>query len=146
MSKLESPQTKYVAAGMAAMLPGMQYALDLLQGLVDEMRGQLAGMQAGLPVKPARGRPPKAAAQGRNGWPASPAARKREMARRMAKRASRATHPRQVGHPDHEQWLAQMRRAQARHWRGLTAAQRKARTDAMLAGRKPSAKLERSAA
>jgi hypothetical protein len=78
--------------------------------------------------------------ESRNGWPADPAARKREMKRRMAKRqqtaAARATHPRDKNHPDHENWLKKVTAVQRKRWARMTRAERQARLAKMSAGKK----------
>lgn len=61
---------RYASMGMAAMLPGMQYAVELMQRNLDDMRAQLAAMQngdgdrelAGMFAKPKRLTPEGAAA------------------------------------------------------------------------------------
>lgn len=123
--------------GMAAMLPGMQKMLDLMQKQVDEFRDALNGLSA----SPRRvegatklGRPRKnvAAIQGRasSGWPADPAERSAEMKRRRAvaeKKKNAKLHPRDKSHPEHAAWVAKMKKVQQKFWKGLTVAQRKER-------------------
>jgi hypothetical protein len=41
----DSELTKYAQMGMAAMLPGMQLAVEIMQRNLDEFRAQLAGLQ-----------------------------------------------------------------------------------------------------
>jgi hypothetical protein len=58
-----APNLDFAQAGMAAVLPGLQYALDYLQSQVDHLRIQLAAAQgAAVPGEAPpkkRGRPPK---------------------------------------------------------------------------------------
>jgi len=137
------------ASGYAAMIPGVQLAIDHLQSMVNDLRRQLLSMQQPASQAPAkRGRPPKAAATGsrpadpaarraRSGWSSDPAARKREMKRRQAKRKHQAepTHPRDANHPDHAKWLRKMRAVQSKRWAEMTPTARQARLDVMTAGR-----------
>jgi hypothetical protein len=74
------------------------------------------------------------------------AERSAEMARRkevtQEKRAAKPrvklvqpNHPRNAGHPKHEEWLAKTRRANRKSWASMTPEARKARIDAAQAGR-----------
>lgn len=53
---------RYAQMGMAAMLPGMQLAVDFIQQKLDEMRAQLAMIQNGGPLKKSRVSPEGSAA------------------------------------------------------------------------------------
>lgn len=55
----------YTQMGMAALLPGMQHMIELMQSHLDELRAQLAALQnGGAPATSGRGA--KAAENGRN--------------------------------------------------------------------------------
>jgi hypothetical protein len=144
----------YAAAGMHAIVPGLQIAVDTLQDLLTQISTQLDGLQAEaspITVREAKriGRPPKKkGATGRSGWPDDPEERKAEMARRMAKRAKPPgkLHPRDPRHPEHEKWKAKLRRAQLKKWNSLSPADRKKRLALMQAGHQAAAvKLEATA-
>lgn len=145
---------RYAASGMAAYLPGMVYMLELMQRQVDDFRAQLARMQngmQGLPDKeedrpvpwsdPAKKKRRKTAA---SYWAKmTKAERSEEMRRRMAVSAARAAkerkaretikerkpHPRDADHPDHEAFLAKLRRGV----RAKKRASRKAAADLAIA-------------
>ena len=79
--------SKYEQMGLAALLPGMQHMIDCMQAELDRMRSELASMQNG--AEPAKRKyTPRAPALAKtaSGWPTDPEERKREMARRVAKR------------------------------------------------------------
>jgi hypothetical protein len=125
------------AAGIAAMLPGFQMAIDLLEERVADLRSQLAGLQGlGVPtVKMHRkSLPHPKKRKGSNGWSANPEERKADMQRRMAKRKP-ATHPRDKRHPQHDKWRETMRKAQLKRWGKMTVAEKKATQDKMQAGK-----------
>lgn len=98
--KEETARQFHAVADLAALIPGMEYALQLIGQELDGLRKRLAAAleRTFEPVAPAtrRGRPPRKKAQLkpvpvaapaalRRGWPADPAERKREMKRRRAK-------------------------------------------------------------
>jgi len=121
----------YAAAGLAAMIPGMQYAIDQMQKQLDEMKARLMTLQGGAPAR--RGRPP-----------ADPEARSREMKRRIAVSRGKAvpksaTHPRDRNHPEHAAWLRKMKRAQKKRWEAMTPIVREAQLATMAAGRSKAA-------
>ena len=132
---MPNDETTFAALGMAALLPGMQHMVTLMQEQTDQLRAELAAAmninehpETPL-VAPRRGRPPgvKEAEPRRSGWPDDPEERKAEMARRKAVGASKkATHPRDPRHPGHDAWLKKLRAAQKKRWDGLTPAQQKA--------------------
>ena len=122
--------------GKASVIVGLQYAVEILQGMLDEIRAELDG------AKPKRGRPPgsrnKAAVKEWGGWSADPDERKREMARRMAKshddgKKLRVYDPR---HPGHEAWIKKLRDGQRRIWDKLSPAQRKAKVRRLQAAKR----------
>jgi len=142
---------QYARMGKAALLPGMMKMLDLMQRQIDELRAELNGAESRprrVEGETKRGRPRKhvEAIEGRasSGWPADPAARSAEMKRRIkvarAKKNAKL-HPRDINHPDHAAWVARMKKVQNSFWKKLTVAERKARLEKMMAGRKPSVKL-----
>jgi hypothetical protein len=167
--------TTFQTMGIAAMLPGMQHMLELMQHELDRMREMLAAAQTGeLPravvknlgyrVEQRRpvGRPPRTPEQARfkakSGWDKlSPEERSAEMMRRIQvarekREAARiaALHPRDVGHPDHEKWAANLRKTRKSEWEKKSPAQKKAFVAAMKAGKAKSErerkKAERAAA
>ena len=84
--------TKYEKAGMAALLPGLQFIVEQIQAQIDELRVAIAGAERAdipesiVPIKPkrGRGRPPGSKNRTtRYGWSTDPEERKVEMARRM---------------------------------------------------------------
>jgi hypothetical protein len=131
---------------------------EVIREFIEEFRAEVTGNGA-APSK--RGRPPKENARGfveqlrerlkptgKSGWPADPKERSREMKRRQAvaraKKAgeppavklAKALHPRDPNHPRHKQWLKKLRESNRRYWGGLSAEERKARVDTMLAKRR----------
>ena len=149
----------YEIMGIAAMIPGFQAAVDILQSQLDEMREKLGALQNGnAPKKPGRPRkeqPPvetgELNARGKplkSGYWATltPEERSAEMRRRReVQKANKPTHPRDPRHPDHEAWLKKLRRVAVKRWDAKTPAQKKAHLAKMIAGRNgeklPSAKL-----
>jgi len=127
----------FAASGMAAIIPGFQYALDQLQKMLDDIRLQLAAMQGG--VTPKRGRP--AGSTGRNGWSDDPVERRAEMKRRMAKRQPHL-HPRDKNHPEHAAWVEKMRQVQKKRFEGMSFKERKEWKAKMQQGRRPTVKME----
>jgi hypothetical protein len=57
---MKDATTTYAQMGMASLLPGMQYMVELMQKQLDEMRDHLAALQNGGAPK-RLGRPPKSA-------------------------------------------------------------------------------------
>ena len=137
------------------MIPGFQKAIDVLQAELNLIKAEMYQIQDLLsqrntptaamviaesrrlesPVVIAgkkRGRPKKA-----QGYWASMSAGERsaEMVRRRAKgqgrRPKERLHPRDEGHPDHEQWLANVKRASNKAWNNLSPRERKRRIKAM---------------
>jgi len=133
--------SKYAQMGLAALLPGMQRMIELMQHELDMMRAQLADMQG--PPKKRMGRPPKAIAGAKlpSGWPADPEERKREMQRRIAnrgklKQAAKATEPAIAQDPDRNKFRKKMSKISKRRWASMSVRERKQRVAAMMAGRK----------
>jgi hypothetical protein len=119
--KIANETTSYAQMGMAALLPGMQHMLELMQAQLDDFRRQLQGLQN--PVRK-RGRPRKQAAEpSKFGWSDDPEERSREMRRRMAKWGK---------NKPSESELSKQRK---RQWAALSPAKRKARLAAMQAGK-----------
>ena len=144
--KESAEQSKYMQMGMAALLPGLQLAIETMQKHLDEMRADLARMQNG--DRPKRGRPAKTVREvidGRNryGWPADPEERKAEMKRRLAARG-RKLQPKDPGHPDHERWRANLSKARKKAWAAMTPRQQKERLRKMAAGKLPVARLAKA--
>lgn len=157
----KDPLDRYRAFGIAATLPGLQYAAEVIQGALDELRAQLAAMQNGDAPKKQRRISPDGiaaiqAAQKRRWAKASgddkrkggagvkafwanmtPEQRSAEMRRRMGKREVTEVklHPRDAAHPDHDDWLAKTKKAARKRWANMTPKQQKARLAKMAAGR-----------
>jgi hypothetical protein len=129
---MKSETPTYAEMGIAALLPGMQHMLTLMQGQLDEMRATLANLQNGGARKKKLGRPPGTNAKSSaSGWPADPEERSREMKRRMAVAAEKKAQP------------SALSIARKKAWAGLSVRDRKRRIAAMQAGKKkPTVKLE----
>lgn len=151
----------YAQMGMAALLPGFQYALELMQRQLDEFRATLAALQNGAaPAKRGPGRlrnaPLPVAGSGQltaRGTPLkkgywaqfTPEERVAEMRRRReVQMANKAVHPRDPRHPGHAEWLRTVGKAAKKSWAKLTPAQKRDRLAKMAAGRngKPSVRME----
>jgi len=127
--------------GRAALIPGMQRAIEIMQRELDKMRLDLMGLEApekqpeskrknfGTILEKIRKQP--------SGWSSDPEERKREMARRMAahQKKAKGLHPRDADHPDHAKWLRKMRRVSKRTWEKLSPAERNERQNKMRAAR-----------
>src|SRR5579864_8396008 len=93
---------QFAQMGIAALLPGMQHMLTLMQKACDEQRELLTALQGITPATeaPRRGRPPgvkNTVIGGNSGWPTDPMERKKEAARRRAvgeERKNAKLHPR----------------------------------------------------
>lgn len=139
--RVDNETSTYAQMGMAALLPGMQHMLTLMQNQLDEMRARLGILQNGGGA--ARKKREPHAREGRKrlryGWPADPEERKREMARRLEvarSNARRKGHPRDPAHPDHAEWVEKMRKVNRRAWKRLSPADRAARIQASVNGRR----------
>jgi hypothetical protein len=140
--RVDTEISSYAQMGVAALLPGMQHMLTLMQVQLDEMRARLGLLQNGggaARKKRVRRLHRKAPSPNRTryGWPADPEDRRKEMARRREVARSNArkkSHPRDPGHPDHEAWVEKMRKANRRTWKNLSPADRKARIQAAVDG------------
>jgi hypothetical protein len=117
---LDDEVRTYAQMGMAAMLPGMEYALELMQRQIDEIRSRLVELQEADKI--ARNAPAPRERQ-RRGWPKQPAARRREMARRVQVARDKSKGEK-------------ISQAQRRTWDAMTPRARKARLAAMAAGKK----------
>ena len=125
----------YEQMGIAALLPGMQHALEIIQGQIDHMRARLAELQGGEAAPRKVGRPKKTvnSPAAKSGWPDDPEERSREMKRRQA--------------VAREKRAAAAKGASAkRRWAKMTVKQRREHLAKMQAGRKlPSVKMEPAA-
>jgi len=148
--------SNYERMGIAAMLPGMVHAVEIMQTQINAMRERLALLESGAPRRGGRPRtrPAQADDTDARGVPLksdywrsmTPEQRSAEMRRRFAKRASsKATHPRDPEHPDHEAWARKTKRSNRKFWDSLSPRQRKQKIAAMAAARAakriPSVKL-----
>ena len=154
----------YQQWGMAAVIPGLQKAIDILQEQLDNIRIQLhaamgrtvsASEEPVVVVAPPRGRrKPKLSAIAKY-WARFPSdeARSREMKRRqqvaaekkkaagklpvvkVAKAKPAKMHPRDPRHPGHDAWIATMRKARKKAWKGMTVREQKGQLARMQAGR-----------
>ena len=110
--------------GLAAMLPGMVRAHELLGQQIAAMQAQLAGLQNGGGRKPGPQTEQARAkiAEARRGYWAkmTPEERSAEMKRRggiAKKRAEgKPTHPRDPRHPKHAEYVEKLRVAGAARW------------------------------
>jgi hypothetical protein len=137
-SKTTTTNTTYEQMGIAALIPGMQHMLTLMQAQLDEVRASLAALQD----DPEDSGHSRIRRKVMNHYWASMTAEQRsaEMRRRHAVgRKRKHLHPRDPKHPEHEAWKAKMKEASHRSWGNLTAAQRKQRIAAALEGRKAKA-------
>lgn len=140
---------KYEQFGIAAMLPGMVRAVELLQAQIDDMRARLEGLQIGN-TKSAkrRGRPPAATGELtvhgtplKPGYWASMTAEERsaEMRRRRAVQEKNKASQK-------AKFVERARKGGQNRWASMTVKERKAHLAAMQAGRKlngaPTVKLE----
>jgi hypothetical protein len=117
---LDDEVRTYAQMGMAAMLPGMEYALELMQRQIDEIRARLAELQEA--DRSARNAPAPKRARPTGGWPEEAAARKREMARRMTVARAKAKGEK-------------ISQAQRKTWDEMSPRKRKQRLAAMAAGK-----------
>lgn len=109
--------TDFAQMGIAALLPGMQYAVDQMQKVLDDMREALDALQ--------NGRPPAKGKQG--GWEKMTAAqRSLEMKRRKLAREKNAKRRGAAGHSLN----------QKAYWASMTAAERSAEMKRRVAKRK----------
>lgn len=120
----------YTQMGMAALLPGMQYALDQMQKIVDDFREQLATLQNGGGKKTIRIKDEKKSAYWAN---MTAEERSQEVKRRMTMRTK--LHPRDPAHPNHQAWLTRVTRANRKRWNSMTPEQRQAQMSAAGRGR-----------
>lgn len=140
---------QYARMGMAAMLPGMIRAHEVLGEEIERLRAFLGGADAEEVPATTNGR--------RNPWAGmSLAERRAEVARRMAvaagaapsrdkreykrarieeKQAAVKLHPRDPRHPGHAEWVETMRQTKKANWARMPKAQRKARLDKMAAAK-----------
>lgn len=133
----------YARIGLAAMLPGMQHMIELMQAELDRMRRMLTGLQE-TPAKKKMGRPRKVKSSEpevfRSGWPADPEERKLEMRRRVAKRGQKAKA---------EAKSAKLSKLARERWNNMSAREKKAKLKKMTAaryGKKAKAKKARKVA
>jgi len=136
MLKTNEQTQRYALLGMAAMLPGMEMAVEVLQQQIAEMRQALAEVQRTV-EKPWRAERPdrelrtvEVPTSKRGGWPADPKERKAEMARRVNARVAKVRG-------------RKISEAQKSAWAGMSVRQRKARLAAMAAGKAEQAKVKR---
>ena len=65
----------------------------------------------------------------------TPEQRSAEIKRRRANITHAKLHPRDPRHPEHEAWVEKMREVNRKRWASMSKAERKRRSDAMVAGR-----------
>jgi hypothetical protein len=140
--KYAAKMTAFEAMGLAAMLPGMQHMITLMQRELDNMRAALAriqerqnGYEETAEETAPRG---KGSAQAAYWARMTPEERSAEMTRRLMLRDKKSAaktagadldrlHPRDVRSPRHEAWVKKMRAANKRTWSNYTPEQRAAR-------------------
>ena len=134
----------YTQFGMAAIIPGWQYAIDLLQQQLDAFRADLAARQQ----KP--GSKPNTNSGALQYWARlTPKQRAAEMLRRGMTRtkhvstsrkadtkAAPPTHPRDPLHPKHEEYLQKLRAGVRKRYKNMTPEQRKAQMASAIAARR----------
>jgi len=143
MKKTSNDLDQFAQMGLAALLPGMTYMLELMTRAVSEKRDLLGLLQEGLP---AMSRP-----KGKQGWSDDPEERSREMKRRQqvgrlkrgegfatasANEVPIPNHPRNKNHPQHKLWLKRIKKSREGYWDKLTPAQRVARLNQMAEGKR----------
>jgi hypothetical protein len=109
----------FAKLALDAYLHGLRYLRDAADRTIQEIEHARNG-----------------AAAAKSGWSADPAERKREMKRRIAKRAGKQAHH---GIKDKEQWRENVSRAAKEAWAKLTPAERKAKIARITAGRRKAA-------
>lgn len=135
------PEQYYQAAGLAAMIPGFQMAIDALQAKLEELRTQLTELQSSTHVRQSKNAQHTVRhlinATRKPNWPTDPEERKAEMKRRMAKRNAKKGHghPRNPDHPGNAAWKRKMRSSRKAQWAGLSPEDRQARLAKMQAGK-----------
>jgi hypothetical protein len=122
MKTIDPELRSYAQMGMAAMLPGMEYALELMQRQINEIRESLSHLQQ--LDHTARNLPAKRQTKG---WSDDPEERRAEMARRMQVARAKVK----------GQTLSDQRK---REWQQMSPRKRKARLAAMAAGKNKSRK------
>lgn len=124
--------TKYEQMGIAALLPGMTYAIELVQKQLDEMRGQLEVIMSGGGTARKVGRPKGSTSASRNGWAGmTPEERSAEMRRRQMVAVGKAE-PRAKKRGTTKE--GKIGSYQKQLWASYTPAQRKKRIAAARAG------------
>ena len=117
-------QTNFEQMGKAALIPGMQYMLDMMQKQLDEFRAALNGVSKIKERKP------------NTYWQSmTPEERSAEISRRHKVTLAKS-HPRNPDHPDHEKWLEKMRKGGKARWAKMTPTQKKSHLKAMNDGKK----------
>ena len=117
--KKTSNLDEFAQAGIAALLPGMRYMVELMTAAVGDKQTLLALLQDGA-NRPSDGAGSKLG----SGWPSDPAERSAEMKRRMAVAAAKKK--------TLDNDLSKHRK---KEWAKMSPAKKKARLDAMAAGR-----------
>lgn len=146
MTDPKNETSRFAQMGMAALIPGMQHILDLMQEELDRMRYALADAQGknvrGRPRKDESERSPNTHAKTalppkpgmKNGWPIDPEERSAEMKRRLQvareKKAELAhLHPNDLRHPDHEKYRKNLSRKLKLAWAKKSPAEKKAQLE-----------------
>lgn len=142
--------------GMGALLSGLEYARDILGMYANDIRAAMAAAQSDV-AEPLRKKRPgfspsvrEALNEAKGGWASmTPEERSAEMKRRRAvaeqnkQLGPMVNHPRDPRHPNHDRWIANLRKSQKKYWNNMTPAQKKAKIAALAVNRsKPSPKME----
>jgi hypothetical protein len=131
--KVNPEQNRYAAMGVAALLPGMQYTIEVMQAKLDEMRALLAHVQE------SGAQPEPKSPRGGASWASlTPEERSTEMRRRMAVARGEAK-------PRTSVQSTALGRQRQKEWAAMSPRKRKERLAKMLAGRQAKMK-ERPAA
>jgi hypothetical protein len=136
---------KYANFGMAAMIPGIQAAVDALQQLLDDMRLQLAAAQGRDSVRVNK--------TPRENLDRQAAYRAKNVAKGLtAGGKPRKLHPRDPNHPKHEEWAKKIAKAKGQkvkkyseaqkgYWANMTPEERKAEMVRRLKVRRKNVKI-----
>lgn len=110
---MRNDKTNYTQMGMAALVPGMQHMIDLMQEQLDGIRAQLAALQLTGDASPST---------------------KREQQPVVLHAVK--LHPRDKNHPEHDAWRAMISAIQRKRYASLTPKQQAAENERLKTARK----------
>jgi len=156
----ESETTTFTESEYEALMEGLEEGIKFHQRRIDAFQRQIDALKALSPnaqpivvreilpvVREATERRRRRGIPNlRTGWPDDPEERKKEMARRVAKRKPKPTPvvkvsklaPTDMRHPDnpgYQKWRRKIKRARRQAWAHMTAREQKKQLAAMVAGR-----------